>query len=64
MLYSENDFRLHLPAYEAVPYYQVFARKHGFVPGQSILDLLMNEGPEAWKALKPNTKGEQDPQLR
>jgi len=62
--YSELDFRNHLPAYEPVPYYQVFARKHGFVPGQSILDLLMNEGPEAWKALKPNTKGEQDPQLR
>ncbi|HBG54503.1 MAG TPA: hypothetical protein DDW70_09920 [Rikenellaceae bacterium] len=64
MLYSENDFRLHLPAYEAIPYYQVFARKQGFVPGQSILDLLMNEGPEAWKALETKTNGQQQPQLR
>ena len=62
--YKENDFRHHVPAYKAIPYYQVFARKHGFVPGQSILDLLMNEGPEAWKVLKAKTKGEQDPELR
>ena len=29
------------------PYYQVYARKHGFIPNLSILDLLMNEGNEA-----------------
>ena len=29
------------------PYYQVFARKHGFIPRLSILDLLFNMGPEA-----------------
>ena len=29
------------------PYYQVFARKHGFLPNLSILDLLFNMGPEA-----------------
>jgi len=28
------------------PYYQVYARKHGFLPNLSILDLLFNEGPE------------------
>lgn len=28
-------------------YYQVYARKHGFLPNLSILDLLMNEGNEA-----------------
>lgn len=29
-----------------VPYYQVWASRHGFVPRLSILDLLMNEGRE------------------
>lgn len=29
------------------PYYQVFAAKYGFLPDLSILDLLMNEGPQA-----------------
>lgn len=29
-----------------VPYYQVWADRHGFVPRLSILDLLMNEGHE------------------
>lgn len=28
-------------------YYQVFAHKHGFVPNLSIIDLLMNMGPES-----------------
>ena len=29
------------------PYYQVFAYKHGFLPDLSIIDLLMNVGPES-----------------
>lgn len=29
------------------PYYQVFSRQHGFLPNLSILDLLLNMGPEA-----------------
>ena len=29
-----------------VPYYQPWADRHGFMPGMSILDLLMNEGRE------------------
>lgn len=29
------------------PYSQVFEDRHGFLPGLSILDLLMNEGPAA-----------------
>lgn len=28
------------------PYYQTFQRRHGFIQGLSILDLLFNEGPE------------------
>ena len=29
------------------PYYQVYARRTGFLPNLSILDLLFNEGPQA-----------------
>jgi len=50
--YEACDFRKKEPIYETVPYYQVFARKHHFVSGQSILDLIMNEGPESWKVLE------------
>lgn len=31
----------------AVPYYQVFRQRHGFLPNLSILDLLFNEGPQS-----------------
>lgn len=34
------------------PYFQVFARKYGFVANLSILDLLFNEGPESILYLK------------
>ncbi len=33
-------------------YHQVFAEKHGFISGLSILDLLMNQGGEAIKYLR------------
>ena len=50
-----NDFRetirpKHSPHDEAFtprPYYQVYARRHGFLPNLSVADLLFNEGPEA-----------------
>jgi len=29
------------------PYYQVFSQRHGFLPNLSVLDLLLNMGPEA-----------------
>ena len=29
-----------------LPYYQLFASRHGFLPDLSIVDLLFNEGPE------------------
>lgn len=51
---AADDFRdairpkhpLHDAAFEPRPYYQVYSRKHGFLPNLSILDLLFNEGPE------------------
>ena len=37
-----------MPAWpRAQTYYQVFAQKHGFLPGLSIVDLLFNLGPES-----------------
>ena len=36
----------------AQPYYQVFARRNGFVPSLSILDLLFNMGPEGLLVLR------------
>lgn len=45
-----NDIlsRLHLEK----PYFQVFSRKHGFIPNLSIMDLLFNEGPDSILFLK------------
>ena len=34
------------------PYFQVFARKYGFIPNLSIMDLLFNTGPDAILYLK------------
>ncbi len=60
---AENDFRDAIDpkhpqpdtSFEARPYYQVFAHKHGFRPNLSILDLLFNMGPEGifWLTLPP-----------
>jgi hypothetical protein len=35
------------PEFVPLPYYQVFSQRHGFLPNLSILDLLLNMGPEA-----------------
>lgn len=35
------------PAFRAVPYYQVFRERTGFLPDLSIVDLLFNLGPES-----------------
>lgn len=52
---STDDFReiirpkhpLPDAAFNAKPYYQVYAHRHGFIPNLSILDLLFNMGNEA-----------------
>lgn len=38
--------------YRAVPYYQVFSCRNGFIPNLSIVDLLFNMGPEALITLR------------
>ena len=35
------------PSFQPKPYWQVYQQKHGFMPNLSILDLLLNMGPEA-----------------
>ncbi len=39
------------------PYFQVFARKYGFIPNLSIMDLLFNEGPDSILYLKTSSQG-------
>ena len=39
------------------PYFQVFARKYGFIPNLSIMDLLFNEGPDSILYLKTSSPG-------
>ena len=34
-------------SFQPKEYYQVYSQKHGFLPNMSILDLLLNMGPEA-----------------
>ncbi|MDO4215891.1 MAG: WbqC family protein [Bacteroidales bacterium] len=38
--------------FQIVPYYQVFKERQGFLPNMSIMDLLMNMGPESLLILK------------
>ncbi len=33
------------PVYKEIPYTQVFGERHGFMPGLSIIDMLLNNGP-------------------
>lgn len=37
-------------------YTQVFSEKYGFAPNQSILDLLFNEGPNAYSVLEASSR--------
>lgn len=53
---NAEDFRFLILAKKEIeqsfePYFQVFADKHGFISNLSILDLLFNEGPNAYNYL-------------
>ena len=43
-------------SFSAVPYYQVFQERLGFLPNLSIIDLLFNMGPEAILVLQKSIK--------
>ena len=51
-IHPKRDLHLALPHYQPVEYYQVFARRLGFLPHLSILDLLFNMGPESLLVLQ------------
>lgn len=42
--------------FKALPYYQVFKERQGFLPNMSIMDLLMNMGPESLLILKDSLR--------
>ena len=59
--YAVEDFRQTIrpklaadadPSFRPVPYFQVFAQRHGFLPNLSMIDLLFNCGPESRLVLK------------
>lgn len=51
-IHPKRDFRTDDPHFRAVPYYQVFEQRLGFLPNLSIVDLLFNMGPESLLVLK------------
>lgn len=44
------------PDFTALPYYQVFREKHGFLQNLSIIDLLFNLGPESVLILRDSLR--------
>jgi hypothetical protein len=40
------------PFFKPVPYQQVFAGRHGFIPDLSIIDVIFNEGPYALQIVR------------
>lgn len=46
--------KLKPPAATSPQYYQLFAGRHGFLPGLSMLDLLFSEGPHALQWIMEN----------
>lgn len=51
VIHPKKDFALD-GKFEVNPYYQVFKERYGFLPNMSIMDLLMNMGPESLLILK------------
>ena len=49
--------RLTVEDVQDVPYHQLWSNRHGFQPRLSILDLMMNEGPEGIFTLLKMTQG-------
>lgn len=52
LIHPKKDFRMADPAFEPVPYYQVFDARNGFLPNLSVADLLFNMGPESLLVLR------------
>ena len=52
---GEEAGAVKFPTIHDVPYYQLWSDRYGFTPGLSILDLMMNEGPEGIHTLQKMT---------
>jgi hypothetical protein len=52
LIHPKRDCATADPEFRIVPYYQLFAQKHGFTPNLSIIDLLFNMGPESLLVLR------------
>lgn len=52
LIHPKKDFSQTDSEFQAVPYYQVFEQRFGFIPNLSIADLLFNMGPESLLILK------------
>jgi len=51
-IHPKQNRRKDDPEFNAIPYYQVFSPRFGFVPNLSIIDLIFNEGPDAIEILQ------------
>ena len=52
LIHPKKNFRETDKDFEAIPYYQVFQQRTGFIPNLSIIDLLFNMGPESLLVLQ------------
>lgn len=57
VIHPKRDAALADTEFTAVPYYQVFEARHGFLPNLSIIDLLFNMGPESLLVLYSKGNG-------
>lgn len=51
-IHPKEKFNKEDPHFIPGSYLQVFSERHGFLPNLSIIDLIFNEGPQAWEKLK------------
>lgn len=57
VIHPKKDWRTLDVAFEAKPYYQVFSERFGFLPNQSIVDLVFNMGNESILVLESSQRG-------
>lgn len=55
-IHPKKDYRTEDTEFCAIPYYQVFQNKLGFLPNLSIVDLLFNMGPESLLVLQRSVR--------
>lgn len=57
IIHPKKDWQSLDPDFQAKPYYQVFSEKFGFLPNQSVVDLVFNMGNESILVLEAAAKG-------